>query len=163
MKQMQRTTFEIVLEHPATDCPLQYVHTSGGEIVKVVSQEVTKVEDLGAIEMPWDQKVREFNAVKKLLNEAVQSVSSLYSVRGTSNSAGLPDGTWHFWFEHLDSGNWLDASGLFTSHDYHRAEVMFQKGMIIWFDDIKFNISDPNFAANVAKAFEDLISPLKKS
>lgn len=162
MKRMQRTTFEIILEHPATDCPLQYIHTSGGEIVKVLKEEVTKVEDMGAVEMPWDQKVREFNSIKKLLSEAVQSVSGDFVVRGTSNSAGLPDGTWHYWFEHQNSGNWLDADGLFTSQDYHRVELMFQKGVIIWFDDTKLNVGDPAFVAKTAQKFAVLIGPLKK-
>lgn len=70
----KRVIIEYVMEIPANQDPFEYISIGGGQLVNIVSNKITKEEDIGDIDTPWGQKMREFNAVKKILGEGARAV-----------------------------------------------------------------------------------------
>ena len=69
----KKTTVEIVIEHPEKQSPFDYMDFKGGALVNVVSKKIIKEEELGDVDTPWGQKMREFYAVRKIIAEGVRA------------------------------------------------------------------------------------------
>ena len=91
---MKRVTLEIVLECPANKDPFSYVSISGGQTIKKVQKNITKEEELGEVDTPWGQKMREFYTVRKFIQDgvlaALKTIADDYRVRVYGNTTVDP-------------------------------------------------------------------------
>lgn len=80
---MKRVTIQITMDYPAKYSPFDYIHFSGGKLISNLNKQILKDEELGDVDPPWGQKMREFNAVKAMLGEGIRTALADYNVSVT--------------------------------------------------------------------------------